>query len=82
MALKPDTPWQALQVTVLRLPATGSPSAASAGPRPARPAAITHAVHSGHRYAMELGGKPKAFRRDAPIVEFEPAYTSIAGLEV
>lgn len=44
--------------------------------------AITHAVHSGHRYAMELGEKSKGFRRDAPIVEFEPSYTSIAGLEV
>jgi dimethylamine/trimethylamine dehydrogenase len=46
------------------------------------PGAITHAVHSGHRYAMELGAKPKGFRRDAPIVDFEPSYTSTAGLEV
>jgi dimethylamine/trimethylamine dehydrogenase len=44
------------------------------------PGAITHAVHSGHRYAKELGLKPQGFRRDAPIVEFEPSFTSEAGL--
>jgi dimethylamine/trimethylamine dehydrogenase len=46
------------------------------------PGAITHAVHSGHRYAMELGAKTSGFRRDAPIVAFEPSYTSTAGIEV
>ena len=44
------------------------------------PGAITHAIHSGHRYAKELGQKPRGFRRDAPIVEFEPSFTSEAGL--
>jgi dimethylamine/trimethylamine dehydrogenase len=44
------------------------------------PGALAHAVHSGHRAAQELGLGPQPFRRDAPIVEFEPSYTSTAGL--
>jgi dimethylamine/trimethylamine dehydrogenase len=44
------------------------------------PGAIAHAVHSGHLAARELGLGQQGFRRDAPIVEFEPAYTSAAGL--
>ena len=44
------------------------------------PGALAHAVHSGHRAAQELGLGALPFRRDAPIVEFEPSYTSTAGL--
>lgn len=44
------------------------------------PGAIVHAVHSGHRYGRELGLQPQPFRRDAPVVDFEPAFTSRAGL--
>lgn len=43
------------------------------------PGAIAHAVHSGHLYAREMGQGARGFRRDAPIVEFEPAFTSRAG---
>jgi dimethylamine/trimethylamine dehydrogenase len=44
------------------------------------PGAIAHAVHSGHLYAREMGQGARGFRRDAPIVAFEPAFTSRAGL--
>ena len=44
------------------------------------PGALAHAVHSGHRAAQELGLGALPFRRDAPIVEFEPSYTSDRGL--
>jgi dimethylamine/trimethylamine dehydrogenase len=43
------------------------------------PGALAHAVHSGHRAAQELGIGPQPFRRDAPIVEFEPSYMSERG---
>ena len=46
------------------------------------PGAIAHAVHSGHLYAREMGQAARGFRRDAPIVEFEPSFTSRAGLTV
>ena len=76
-----DDLFQALGAHAERATAAGIRSVERIGDALA-PGAITHAVHSGHRYAMELGGKPKVFRRDAPIVDFEPAYTSIAGREV
>ena len=44
------------------------------------PGALAHAVHCGHRAAQELGKGPQSFRRDAPIVEFEPSYSSEKGI--
>jgi dimethylamine/trimethylamine dehydrogenase len=38
------------------------------------PGAIVHAVHSGHKLARELGATfVQPYRRDTPIIGFEPA---------
>ncbi|QRM54400.1 FAD-dependent oxidoreductase [Sinorhizobium sp. BG8] len=47
------------------------------------PGAITHAVHSGHKYARELGaiGLVQPYRRDTPIVDREPGFEPRAAAE-
>lgn len=80
LRLPNDDLFDALSVHADALAAAGIRSIERIGDALA-PGALAHAIHSGHRYAMELGGEtPKAFRRDAPIVDFEPAYTSASGL--
>jgi len=73
--------FHALQARAADLEAAGIRSVERIGDALA-PGALTHVIHSGHRYAMELGEAATGFRRDAPIVDFNPSYTSTAGLEV
>ncbi len=47
------------------------------------PGAIVHAVHSGHKFARELGAikLDRPYRRDFPIVEVEPGFEPRAAAE-
>ncbi|MDI7862129.1 FAD-dependent oxidoreductase [Rhizobiaceae bacterium n13] len=47
------------------------------------PGAITHAVHSGHKFAREHGsiGLPQYYKRDTPIVDREPGFELRAAAE-